>query len=627
MPFVVIGLTAGSIYGLAGIGLVLTYKTSGIFNFAHGSMAAAMAYAFYDLRERQGLPWPIAMAVCLFVLSPLVSLLLERVARNLSDAPVVMKVVATVGMIVSLQQLIFLRYGGSIILPDPYLPSGEFTVFGVVIGLDQLIVMLAALGGMVGLTKFLGSRTGRQMRALVDQPHLLSMHGIDPVRVRRRAWLIGTVFTALSGIQLGSTVGLEAGVLTLLVVQAFGAAAIGMFTSIPMTYVGGLAVGTLAAMSTKYVGSITWLAGIPPSIPFIVLFGILIFAPASKLVDFTVERKPSAKEPHQLPVKVKVSGGILLAVLLLRLPYLVGTRLPVFTSAAAYVLIFLSLLLLMRTSGQVSLAQLSFAAVGSVASARLVVEAGVPWVVAVIAGALIAVPVGALLAIPAIRRSGLYLALATFGFAVLLERLVFFTTLMFGANTSALPAPRPSFATSDEAYFYVVLAFALFGVGVVTVVKRSRLGRLLQAMADSPTALNTSGTSLTVIKVAVFCVASYLAALGGALVGPITGYASPGGFSAIAGLVFVVLSVVVVGTEVAAAVGASIALMVLPSYLHGSLHDILPVTFGLTALVFAMSHAGIRAPGWLSRAAVGARRGARSPITARLEASRRVEVA
>ena len=56
MPFIVVGLVSGSVYSLAALGLVLTYKTSGIFNFAHGSVAAAVAYAFYELRDRNDVP-------------------------------------------------------------------------------------------------------------------------------------------------------------------------------------------------------------------------------------------------------------------------------------------------------------------------------------------------------------------------------------------------------------------------------------------------------------------------------------------------------------------------------------------------------------------------------------------
>ena len=57
LPFLITGLTAGSLYGLAATGLVLTFKTSGLFNFAHGAIAAAAAYAFYDLHVLHGLNW------------------------------------------------------------------------------------------------------------------------------------------------------------------------------------------------------------------------------------------------------------------------------------------------------------------------------------------------------------------------------------------------------------------------------------------------------------------------------------------------------------------------------------------------------------------------------------------
>jgi branched-subunit amino acid ABC-type transport system permease component len=629
LPYIVIGLTAGSVYGLAGTGLVLTYKTSGIFNFAHGTIAAVMAYAFYDLRQRQGLPWPLALAVCLLVLTPAASLLLERMARRLADAPVATKVVATVGLIVGIQQLIIIRYGGSIIQAKPFLPTRTLRIAGVNVGVDQLIVMVVALAGMVGLTLFLRTRSGRQMRALVDQPDLLAMHGTNPVKVRRRAWLIGTAFTTLSGIQLAPTVGLDAPVLTLLVVEAFGAAAIGMFTSIPLTYVGGLVVGVAAAMSTKYVATIPWLSGFPPSVPFIVLFAVLVIAPGRWLVDFAGDRRPIVRERRQLPARTRWIGGAAFAGLLLWLPYLVGTRLAVYTSALAYVLMFLSLTLLMRTSGQVSLAQLAFAAVGAAASARLSVDAGLPWFAAVLLGALIAVPVGAVLAIPAIRRSGLYLALATFGFAVLLERLVFFTTLMFGASTGSLRAPRPSFASGDRAYFYVALAVVAVAVAFVVALQRSRLGRLLRAMADSPTALTTSGTNVIVIKVIVFCVAAFLAGLGGALLGPVTGSASPANFDAFTSLELVVLAVLVGGTEVTSSIGAALALVVLPSYITSpQLNNYLPVVFGIGAVLICMSQAGVQVPGWLARASGGARRRrGRSPATARVELRARPEPA
>jgi branched-subunit amino acid ABC-type transport system permease component len=110
-----------------------------------------MAFAFYDLRERHGLPWPLALVICVLVLAPLASLLLERMARRLADAPVAMKVVATVGLVVGIQQVIIIRYGASPIHTNPFLPTRTFRVIGVNVGIDQVIVMAIALAGMVAL--------------------------------------------------------------------------------------------------------------------------------------------------------------------------------------------------------------------------------------------------------------------------------------------------------------------------------------------------------------------------------------------------------------------------------------------------------------------------------------------
>ena len=60
LPYLIFGLTAGSIYGISAMGLVLTYKTSGVFNFAHGAVSAVGAYVFYECCQERGLPWPVA---------------------------------------------------------------------------------------------------------------------------------------------------------------------------------------------------------------------------------------------------------------------------------------------------------------------------------------------------------------------------------------------------------------------------------------------------------------------------------------------------------------------------------------------------------------------------------------
>ena len=99
LPFIVIGLASGAVYGLAGMGLVLTFKTSGILNFGYGAVAALDVYAFYFLNNGHGMPWPIAALICLLVVAPVLGLLLELLARLLANASETVKVVATVGLI------------------------------------------------------------------------------------------------------------------------------------------------------------------------------------------------------------------------------------------------------------------------------------------------------------------------------------------------------------------------------------------------------------------------------------------------------------------------------------------------------------------------------------------------
>ena len=79
VPFLVIGITTGSLYGLAGVGLVLTYRTSGIFNFAHGALAAAAAYLFFTLHFTWHWPWPLAAVVAIGVFGAVTGVILERI--------------------------------------------------------------------------------------------------------------------------------------------------------------------------------------------------------------------------------------------------------------------------------------------------------------------------------------------------------------------------------------------------------------------------------------------------------------------------------------------------------------------------------------------------------------------
>jgi ABC-type branched-subunit amino acid transport system permease subunit len=185
-----------------------------------------------------------------------------------------------------------------------------------------------------------------------------------------------------------------------------------------------------------------------------------------------------------------------------------------------------------------------------------------------------------------------------------------------------VPAPRPGWATSDRAYFFVVAGFLAAAVGALGVIRRGRLGRLLRAMADSPVALETYGTSVTALKVTVFALAAFMAGIGGALLGPVTGTASPSTFGFFQSLLAVVVLTVAPGGEIASALGAAVLLTVVPSYVtSATANEYLTGLFGLGAVAMAVARSGTSLPGRLMRSAL-ARRPSRSrhPAVARLAA-------
>ena len=102
-PFIIAGIATGSVYGIAATGLVLTYKTSGIFNFAHGALAAASAYAFYELHFKHGLPWPLATLLCVGVFGPLAGFCVEYFFRRLASATSAMRIVGSIGLLLVIQ--------------------------------------------------------------------------------------------------------------------------------------------------------------------------------------------------------------------------------------------------------------------------------------------------------------------------------------------------------------------------------------------------------------------------------------------------------------------------------------------------------------------------------------------
>jgi ABC-type branched-subunit amino acid transport system permease subunit len=348
------------------------------------------------------------------------------------------------------------------------------------------------------------------------------------------------------------------------------------------------------------------LAGLDGVLPFVVLFVVLLIVPRHRLVEFgkVAARNASTGVRTRMPrakAATLTAAGALAALLL---PALVGSKLPLWLNATTQIVLFLSLGLLVNTSGQISLCHVGFAAIGAATFGHML-GAGLPWAVALLIAGAVAVPVGALIAIPAIRLSGLFLALATLGFGILLAQFFYLRPFMFGL--AEVKVHRPAGFEGDAAYYYLCLAISAACIAAIIGLERSRLGRLLRALADSPRALTTLGASQTICPVMVFCVSAFLAAISGALFAAQFGVVTLGAFPYVQSLVLLAVVVIAGRRTVSAAILGPILLFVVPGYITSPLLlKLLPALYGVAAVgiaLFAGRLRELRLPGRVSTTA------------------------
>ena len=525
----ILGLCTASIFALAASGLVLTYTTTGIFNFAHGAVGMLGAFAYWQLQVDWGWPVPLALGAVLLVLAPALGLLIERgIMRGLADAPETVRIVVTISLLVALLGIGLWLWSPQ--EPHPLqglFPGKTLDLFGVRISWHQASAFVVAVAVALGLRLLLfGTRVGLDMRAAVDSRPLALLHGARPDRSAALAWAIGCSLAALAGILISGSLGTLSHVnLTLLIVSAYAAAMVGRLRSLPWTFVGALILGLADSYAIGYVPSgNAYFSTFRFVIPVVLLFVVLLVLPNPKLPTRAVH---ASREDIPLPSwrhALLTAGAIVTTTAVVA--SIVGDADALRASKIfGIALIALSLVPLTGFAGQVSLCQMSFAAIGAIVMAHHG-QGGNPM--GLVYAALICAALGALVALPALRLSGIYLALATAAFAVFLDRW-FFTLPAFDIGPvhvevfdlgviAVKPVDVPGIDTTDRPTLLVFLSvmFALAYLLVVGV-RRSMFGQRLLAMKDSPAACATVGIDLTRLKLAVFALSAALAGVGGAL--------------------------------------------------------------------------------------------------------------
>jgi len=249
--------------------------------------------------------------------------------------------------------------------------------------------------------------------------------------------------------------------------------------------------------------------------------------------------------------------------------------------AAVAVIVSLGMDLLMGVAGLVSLGHAAFYGIGAYTSA-LASAAGVPFVLALLAGGVAASLVGVVVGIPALRVSGHYLALTTLAFGEI-ARLIFLHGEHVTGGASGLPVARPAlpgWIRPEVGYFYVILAVAAVLAWFMQNVLRSRPGRAFIALGDSEIAVQCSGVSVVRWKLAAFALSTFYAGIAGGLFGPLIGFIDPASFTIIASLMMVMMIVVGGRGTFGGAILGAIIITLLPEMLRTT-KDLQFMAFGL----------------------------------------------
>ncbi|MEU4514875.1 branched-chain amino acid ABC transporter permease [Nonomuraea wenchangensis] len=276
------GLGAGAGYAALALALVLTYRFTGIVNFAQGELAMLATYVAWQLVV-SGMPYRVALPVTV-ALAFAAGVVTERlVIRRLeSGAGEVTLVVTTIGLYVLVNALATLVWTAALrAFPSPFPDSPPGPAALAAAGVAGTV--LGALALVVRRT-----RLGLVMRAVVADARSARLSGVRVGRVLALGWGAAAAVGALSGVLLAPTLFLEPSMMTGVLVHAFAAATLGGFDSALGAVAGGLTVGVAETLAGTYLGFVG--ADLKIAVPLVIVVAVLLLRPQGLFGSAPVER-------------------------------------------------------------------------------------------------------------------------------------------------------------------------------------------------------------------------------------------------------------------------------------------------------------------------------------------------
>ena len=540
--FLLLGLANGAVFAALALSLVVTYRSSGVVNFATGAVALVTAYTYAFLRQGKlllllpGLPqsvnvgvlgfWPAA-TLALGIAAVLGLALYVLVFRPLRTAPAVARAVASIGVMVILTGVMTQRVGVNPVTVGPILPTKIWTVGGVRLSSDRVwfaVVVLAFAGALAAAYRF--TPFGLRTRAAAENERGAYLSGIHPDRVAAVNWMISAVVAGVSGILIAPIVPLAPLSYTLFIVPALAAAILGGFQRLVPAVCAGLAIGMLQSEVTYLQSRHSWLpsSGLPELVPLALILAVLVVRARPLPARGALIQRSLGRAPR--PRRITLSAAVWAVAGAGALAALHGTWRDALVTSLIFSVISLSLVVVTGYAGQISLAQLTLAGVAGFLLGPLTTSWHVPFPIAPLVAALAAAAIGVIVGLPALRVRGLPLAVVTLSLAVAVEALWFHNTDLVPANGKDIAGPtflgvdlRAHLGTDfPRLSFCLIVLATLVAVAVgVAKLRTSALGSEMLAVRANERSAAGSGVNVVRVKILAFGISSFIAGLGGAL--------------------------------------------------------------------------------------------------------------
>jgi branched-chain amino acid transport system permease protein len=525
IQIVIGGIQQGSIYALLALGFSLVYRVTGVINLAQGAFCTLGALTAYSLEVSAGLP-PALAAGGAIIATTLLAAIAGRVLfvpglTRLTNSNMLMM---TAGLLTFFEGLVLVIWGSQPYALPPFsgerplrvgellLPTQGLWVFGVT------IAIIVALGFVLMRT-----RMGQSLRACAENPTAARLMGVNVPHMQLFAFALAGAIGAAAGVVVAPAIALQFDTGRLLTISGFIAVAIGGIASFPGAIAGGLLLGLVGQLATAYVSSL-----FSNALALGLLLVVLILRP-SGLIRAGHTRRSDVRDEARVWAHVSRIGaraawrwGAVLLCLGLVAPYVLSGAL--LSALIITLILFIALIgqdVLMGYGGQISLGQAGFMAIGGYTASYLATEHNVTPALGILAGMGLSLVWAFILAAVTLRLRGLYMALATLAFGLLIDSCAIGFDDITGGPSGMVGIPDLEiggfeFGTPIRMYYLVLTLVVLVLVSVAGAM-RAGFGRALQAIRTDPLAAAALGVNVVGCKMAAFAISAVLASLSGSL--------------------------------------------------------------------------------------------------------------